>query len=305
MKYPSYMNLSDADWAAKKEQSLKMLSCCTLCGHRCKINRLKGEKGFCRQGSKLKVASIIVHTGEEPCLAGEGDNFRGTGNIFFSGCTARCTFCQNYPISQLGVGNEIASIDLALEMIKLQNRKVHHIGLVTPTPHIPLFIDSLYLAIDKGLNLPLIINTNAYMTMECLALLDGLIDIYLPDFKYSSNKVSKEISKMPGYRNIAIKAIKEMYRQTGRLKLKNKIAYRGVLIRHLVLPSNFSQSENVLRIITKKIDRKAAISLMNQYFPAYNAVKHPLLKRRLSPKSYLRAQKTMNSLHSLWGWKQK
>ena len=315
--YPSYLSLKPSEWESKEQLAKELLHSCKLCGHKCKIDRENGKIGICKMGSEIKLASASVHKGEEPCFSGISNNYLyemdfeaiensgGTGNLFFSSCTAKCVFCQNYPISQLKVGNTVTPEQVANYMLELQEKGVYHIGWVTPTPHIPKLITALKLAREGGLHLAIIANTNSYLSMEALHLLDGLIDIYLPDFKYASNSIALDLSFLENYRDVTLKSILEMYRQVGRLQLQAGIAYKGVLIRHLVLPNNLSQTEDVLHIISSTIDKQCAISLMSQYFPTYKSYDFPLLNRKLTATEYKNALDKMEKYLDLWGFKQK
>jgi len=190
-------------------------------------------------------------------------------------------------------------------MIRLQKRGVYHIGLVTPTPHIAGLIKAIHIAVRKGLHLPIIANTNGYTSIHGLRLLQGIVDIYLPDFKYIRNRIATELSCLPDYTSTALNGIREMYRQVGRLTLHDGLAVKGVLIRHLVLPNNLSGTSKVLEMIHDRIDKRCAISLMKQYFPCNKALSHPLLSRRLSRTEFLRAKRVMRRLRTLWGWVQR
>lgn len=261
----------------------KQLTHCCLCPWECKVNRVKGETGICQAGHGLRVAKFLPHFGEEPVLTGNN----GSGTIFFTHCNLKCQFCQNYQISQQHLGNPMDSVQLAEAMISLQGKGCHNINLVSPTHVLPTIMKALKEAISKGLTLPLVYNSNGYERVETLKLLDGIIDIYLPDAKYGDNTKAQELSKAKHYTQHNILALKEMHRQVGSLTINKKgLAERGLIIRHLVLPHNLARTEQVLRSIKKQIGTDVHISLMGQYFPAYLACNHEPINRKLTTKEY-------------------
>ena len=283
MRYPSYLNLSKDQLNARVEKLFKILEKCEICPRRCWVNRLKGEKGFCKLGELPMVSSFHPHFGEESVLIGE----YGSGTIFFTFCNLACVYCQNYEISQLGVGNEISYEKLAQMMINLQNQGCHNINLVTPTPQVLQIVKALTIAIEKGLELPLVYNTNTYDSLETLKLLDGIIDIYMPDARYSDEKMAIKYSFAPKYPEIMKKALIEMHRQVGDLVVdKNGIAKRGLLVRHLVLPNNIAGSKEIFEFIAKEISKNTFINIMEQYYPCYKASQYPELSRRISLEEY-------------------
>jgi len=286
MAYPSYLGLEEKEIEQRIVQAYKALSPCQLCPRNCRKNRLQGERGFCNSGEEILISSYNAHFGEEPPLVGE----YGSGTIFFTNCTLRCVYCQNYPISQLGNGKKVDVEELAEIMLTLQKRKCHNINLVTPTHFVPQILKSLKIAIKKGLNIPLVYNTSGYESVNTLKLLDKVIDIYLPDARYADNKVAEKYSAAPHYFQIMKEAIKEMYRQVGNLKIdKKQIALSGLIIRHLVLPENLSGTREIMRFIVQEISPLAYISLMSQYFPAYLASQFPPLSRRINHNEYQKA----------------
>lgn len=293
MRYiPSYLNLSEKEWKERIEKAYSMLESCRVCPHECGVNRLKDEKGFCRTGKNAIVDSYFPHHGEEKPIRGT----RGSGTVFFSWCNMKCVYCQNYQISQLGMGTPITPYELARIFLSLQSMGCHNINLVTPSHVVPQIIHALYLAVKEGLKIPIVYNTSSYDSIESLKLLDGIVDIYLADIKYASNEMGKRYSKVKNYWDVASEALKEMYRQVGNLKLDDKgIAYRGLLIRHLILPNNIAQTEKVLSFI-KTIDENLAVNLMNQYYPAYKAFKYPELSRRITYEEYKNALKHADNL---------
>ena len=241
-----------------------ILNCCTLCPRECKVNRNKGEIGLCGMDSKIKVARIAPHYFEEPPISGD----KGSGAIFFSGCNLKCIFCQNYNISTNNFGKEISINSLATKMVKLQKDGVHNINLVTPTHFIPQIKDSIKQAKKMGLSIPIVYNTSSYEKKESLKMLDGLIDIYLPDLKYYDDILAIRYSKAPNYFNIAIDAIEEMYRQVGPVQFdSNGIMKKGIIVRHLLLPGHIEDSKKILEYLHLIYGDNIFISIMNQYTP--------------------------------------
>ncbi len=293
------MDLNLEDLKKRCQEAETVLSSCTICPRSCRVNRLKGEKGFCEGGVLAKVASYNSHYGEEPPISGH----HGSGTIFFSGCTLRCIFCQNYPISQLHEGREVSSQELAKMMLYLQERRCHNINLVTPTHFVPQFLKALVLARKEGFNLPIVYNTSGYETIQTLKILEGVVDIYLPDLKYGDDEVGKEISGVKDYFTFAGPALKEMYRQVGNVVFnKENVAVKGLIVRHLVLPDNLSTTDKVLRFLAEEVSREVTVSLMAQYFPAHQALTHPILKRRLTTEEYSQMVKLAQDLglHNLF-----
>ena len=261
---------------------LEILKECQICPHKCKIDRTK-QIGRCKATDKIKIALYSIHNFEEPCISGT----KGSGTIFFSNCNMNCIYCQNYEISQLGKGKEITIHELADIMIKQQEKGVENINLVTPTSYTLQIIEAIKIAKKKGLKIPIVYNTNGYENVETLRLLEGYIDIYLPDLKYYDNEISKKYSKVDNYFEIATKAIKEMYRQVGQPILdKNGIMTKGLMIRHLVLPNNIENSKKILKWIKENLDNNIYVSIMAQYFPTYKAKETDDLNRKLTKKEY-------------------
>ena len=241
-----------------------MLEECRLCPFECKINREEGALGRCRAGKNAKIALYKLHYDEEPCISGEN----GSGTVFFSNCNLKCVFCQNYEISSEEYGEEISIQRLAEIFIELQEKNANNINLVTATPYVYQIIEAIKLAKEKGLKIPIVYNSSGYESIETLKLLDGYIDIYLPDFKYMDNNLAKRLSGAENYTEIVKEAIKEMYRQVGYPKMdSNGLIQRGLIIRHLVLPSYIENSKKVLEWIKNNIDERVYISIMAQYFP--------------------------------------
>ena len=270
----------------------KELECCTICPHNCKINRTKNP-GRCKSTDKIKIALYSIHNFEEPCISGEN----GSGTIFFSNCNMNCVFCQNYEISQLGRGKEITIEELADIMIKQQERNVQNINLVTPTSYALHIIEAIKIARKKGLKIPIVYNTNGYESVETLKLLEGYVDIYLPDLKYYYDDLAKKYSKVDNYFEIATKAIQEMYRQVGAPVLdENGVMKKGLMIRHLILPNEVQNSKKVLKWIKENIDSNVYVSIMAQYFPTYKAKEIPEIARKITKEEY---EKVENYLYEL------
>jgi putative pyruvate formate lyase activating enzyme len=279
-----------------------MLAHCELCPHRCAADRLAGKHGVCRMGSRPKVASWNVHPWEEPPISGT----RGSGTIFFSGCTGRCCFCQNYPISQLDHGDVVSVERLAEMMVELQGKGVHNINFVTPTHFMPHILAALTHAIEAGLCVPLVYNTSGYETVEALRLLDGIVDVWLPDIKYDDNAVARRLSGYTNYVENNRSALLEIFRQVGdELVLDEEgIARRGLIVRHLVLPGGLSGTPEVLRWIAAHLSPHVHVSLMDQYFPAHRALDDPVLGRHLTPEEYEAALDAFEAAGLTRGWQQ-
>lgn len=304
MMYPSYLNIyNSGKFRELISLAYSLLSECKLCPRKCGTERLKDKKdGKCNSGLLPKVSSYNAHHGEEPPISG----FRGSGTIFFTNCNLKCIYCQNYPISQLGSGKEVEPTDLASMMLSLQVRGCHNINLVTPTHFVPQILHALHLAIERGLTIPLVYNSSGYDSLEELKLLDGIVDIYMPDSRYGDSQIGMKLSGIPGYVEVNRKALLEMHRQVGDLKVdEHGIGKRGLVIRHLVLPNDLSGTEEVLRFISEKISKKTYLSLMAQYFPAYKAVENSLLDRRLKVEEYETALRLAEKYSLLNGWSQK
>jgi putative pyruvate formate lyase activating enzyme len=281
--YPSYLNLTKKELEERIERLFKILERCEICPKRCRVNRLKGEKGFCQLGYLPMVSAYHPHFGEESVLVGK----YGSGTIFLSGCNLHCVYCQNFEISQLRIGKEISFERLAEMMIELQNLGCHNINFVTPTPQVPQIVKALEIAIEMGLKIPLVYNTSAYDSVEVLKLLDGIFDIYLPDAKYSDNKIALKYSLAPNYFEIMKAAIKEMHRQVGDLVVNEKgIAVRGLIVRHLVLPNKLAGSEKIFEFISKEISENTFLNIMDQYWVAYKAPQYPEISRRITKEEF-------------------
>lgn len=261
---------------------LELLEKCTICPHNCGINRTNNQIGRCKSKDTVKIALYSTHNFEEPCISGK----KGSGTVFFSNCNMNCVFCQNYEISQQGKGKEITIEELAEIFIKQQEKDVENINLVTPTSYVPQIIESIKIARNKGLKLPIVYNTNGYEKVETLEMLEGYVDIYLPDFKYSDNKLAKRLSKVDNYFEIATRALKEMYRQTGKAVFDDRgIMQKGMIIRHLVLPNHILNSRRVLKWINENM-HDVYVSVMAQYFPTYKAKDIEDINRKLTKEEY-------------------
>jgi putative pyruvate formate lyase activating enzyme len=283
------------------KEGYRRLAACDLCPHCCGVNRIKGEQGRCRSGFKPRIASANLHRGEEPPISGS----MGSGTIFFSGCTLRCVFCQNFPISQQGNGETISTSELAKRMLGLQKRGAHNINLVTPTHWLPQFLAALWLAIPQGFNLPIVWNSSGYETVEALQLLDGVVSIYLPDMKYSNDTQAVELSGAPGYREINRAALQEMLQQVGQLQVDdNGIAVKGLIVRHLVLPQGRAGSVETLPWIAEHLGQETHIALMSQYFPAWQAVNKDGINRGLTHDEYDAAVEALEDAGLENGWVQ-
>jgi len=284
--YPSYLNLSKKDLKERIEKLFEILKNCEICPRKCHVNRLKGEKGYCQLGYLPVVSAFHPHFGEESVLVGR----HGSGTCFMTSCNLSCVYCQNYEISQLRIGKEISFEELAEMMIELQSLGCQNINFVTPTHQVPAILKSLEIAIDEGLKIPLVYNTNSYDSVEVLKLLDGIFDIYLPDAKYSDDEVAQKYSNAPNYFKIMKSAIKEMHRQVGDLVINEEgIAVRGLIVRHLVLPNDLAGSEKIFEFIAKEISKNTFINIMDQYWPAYKAHQYPELSRRITEKEFQEA----------------
>jgi putative pyruvate formate lyase activating enzyme len=284
---PSYITLHEKGELRQRIKLLKeFLKECRLCPRECRVNRLDGEAGVCQAGSELMVSSAFPHFGEEPPLVG----YQGSGTIFLTHCNLRCIFCQNYDISHLGGGERITSSDMARNMIRLQEMDCHNINFVTPTHYAPQIVGSFPEAIEKGLRLPIVYNCSGYESMEVIRLLEGIVDIYMPDVKYLDEKHSKRFSNAPDYPEVIKKILKEMHRQVGDLTTNAKgIAERGLLIRHLVMPNEVASSEAVFKFIAEEISVHSYVNIMDQYRPEYRAHEYPEINRRITHKEYMEA----------------
>lgn len=298
--YPAYLETHHNQTLSKvMEKTFGMLKSCCLCPRNCRVNRLKNEKGHCKTGLNPRVCSFMPHHGEEPPISGSS----GSGTIFFSNCNLSCVYCQNYEFSQLGQGREVEPEELTKFMLELQKLGCHNINLVTPTHILPQILKALSLAIPRGLNIPLVYNTGGYELPGVIALLKGIVDIYLPDMRYAQNNMAVKYSSAPDYPRYNQQAVKEMYAQVGTAQINDhNIITRGLIIRHLVLPHNISGTEKIMRFISQEITPETYISLMSQYLPYYKASAYPKLRRRLTPEEYENAKEIMRRYNLINGW---
>lgn len=272
--------------AARRVDYLKRsLQRCVLCPQKCRANRSAGEKGFCRLGAEMVISTALPHHGEEPPLSGS----RGAGTLFFSSCNLRCIYCQNDQISHSQTGRRVSEEELAGIMLELEALGCHNIEPVTPTPQLPGIMAALLIARERGLRLPFVFNCGGYEREKIIRRLDGMVDIYLPDYKYGIAGVGRSFSEAPDYPRHALASLREMVRQVGdTLEMEEGVAKRGVLVRHLVLPGRWDNSLSVLRAIRENISRFVPLSLMAQYTPNRAVGTHPLLGRRISRQEYER-----------------
>jgi len=284
---PSYIDLYRSGELKERLDRLKeKLESCDICPRKCKINRYEKAGTYCKTRLYPWVSSFGPHFGEEAPLVGR----MGSGTIFFTHCNLRCVFCQNYDISQKGVGEEIDIATLARIMLQLQEQGCHNINLVTPTHVVPQIVEALFIAVREGLHIPLVYNSGGYDSEDTIRLLNGIIDIYMPDIKYSDDAHSKRYSQAPDYFEIAKKAIKEMHRQVGDLQISDDgIAMRGLLVRHLVLPGGRAGTANVMEFLAEEISVHTYVNIMEQYRPCYNASKYPEIARRITSEEFLEA----------------
>lgn len=261
----------------------ELLSSCTICPRFCKVNRKNNEIGFCKAGYSLKVARASLHEWEEPCISGTN----GSGTIFFSHCNLKCIFCQNYSISTEDFGKEISTSKLSEIFLDLQNKNAHNINLVTPTHFVPQIIEAIKLAKKKGLNIPIVYNSSGYETRDTIKLLDGLIDIYLPDLKYYSNTLATTYSKAPNYFEYAKCAIDEMISQVGLPVFDDDgILKKGVIVRHLMLPNQLEDSKEIIKYLYDTYHDDIYISIMNQYTPLKQVENIPSLNQKVKDDDY-------------------
>jgi len=303
---PSYITTyHSGQLRAKIKLANLHLENCQLCPRHCGVNRYQGQKGFCQVGKRAKIYKYKLHHGEEPPISGSPlTTERGSGIIFFAGCTMACCFCQNYPYEPLARGYEVTSLDLARIMLELQHQGAYNINLVTSTQFIPQILDALELAIQQGLHLPIVYNTNGYDSLTALRLLDGIVDIYLPDMKYNSEMAARRFSYTPNYPTVNRQVVTEMYRQVGLLRCNDEgIALRGLIIRHLLLPNDLAGTADILRFIAE-LDPHIHVSLMSQYLPIWNARRFGEISRRITYREFEEALELLDKLGLHNGWVQ-
>jgi len=284
--YPSYTNLSEADWQCRLEMLREIFSPCMLCPRTCGARREEDEAGECKSARLAKVGSYNLHFGEEPPISG----YAGSGTVFFSGCNLRCLFCQNYPISQMAHGNFAAAEEIAGYYLELQERGAHNINLVTPS-HVNLqWFEALYIAAKRGLRLPIVYNCGGYDRVEVLKVFEGVIDIYMPDAKYRDRALAEKLSEAKDYPEVNAAALREMYRQVGPLETDDiGVGVRGMLVRHLMIPGQLDNTIACLEDIAA-ISPEIPVSLMTQYFPAYKAQATPGMDARVTKEEYRAAE---------------
>ena len=302
MHEPSYLKLyREGKLQDRIDLAVKLMNDCTLCPRECHVDRLSGKLGFCRTGEKAKVASLHAHFGEESPLVGDS----GSGTIFFRSCNLLCSFCQNYDISHDAEGGEVEPKDLAVMMLSLQRRGCHNINFVTPSHVVPQILRGLSIAVGQGLHVPLVYNTGGYDNVETLKILDGIFDIYMPDFKFWEERWTEKFCNAPDYRKIVVAAIKEMHSQVGDLVVdESGIAVKGLLVRHLVMPNNAANTREIMEFLAEKISKDTYVNVMDQYHPCGKAFADPTINRRITRNEYISALRSAKEagLHRLDSW---
>jgi len=286
-RVPVYLETYESGVLDERIEKLEaILNECKLCPRACGVNRNKGEKGYCKSDKHLMVSSVQPHFGEEDVLVGT----YGSGTIFLTNCNLRCIYCQNYDISHLGYGQRMTVEELAFSMLSLQKRGCHNVNFVTPTHYTPQIVKALKIAIEKGLRIPIVYNCGGYEAKSTIELLDGIVDIYMPDIKYGDVENAKRYSNAPDYFDRCKEAVKEMHRQVGDLKVDERgIACRGLLIRHLVLPNRIAGSAEVLKFVATEISKESYVNIMMQYRPMYKAHEYKELNRGIKMSEYREA----------------
>jgi len=285
---PAYFKTGLGALRRKVREAYRRLKHCHICARHCGVNRLLNEKGECRAGREVFISGYGPHFGEEAPLVGE----HGSGTIFFTFCNLKCVFCQNYEISWLGEGRRVSIRELARIMLRLASMGCHNINLVSPSHYVPQILAALWFAARDGLHIPIVYNTGGYDALATIKLLDGVIDIYMPDLKYMDPALGLKLSGIPDYPEAAAKALKEMQRQVGDLVIdQDGIARRGLLVRHLVLPGHLDNTEKVVKFLAREISPNCFVNVMGQYYPVYEADKYPPLNRRLTAAEYREAIK--------------
>ena len=283
---PNYLKTyKEGKLEAKIEQLNRILAHCTLCPRQCKVHRDNDEKGFCGGGKDLRISSVFAHFGEESCLVGR----LGSGTIFFTYCNLKCVFCQNYEISHQGLGNIVTKEKLATHMIRLQRLGCHNINLVTPTHFVPQILESLLLAIKQGLDIPLVYNCGGYESEDMIDILDGVVDIYMPDVKFSSSEISRQFCGVVDYFFNLKRVLKKMHQQVGDLEIKDGIAQKGLLIRHLVLPGGLAGTGEIMEFIAQEISPQTYINIMSQYRPCGEAYRFAQINHYITQQEYTEA----------------
>jgi len=285
---PAYLKLPVGELMRRAEAAFERMTSCDLCAQACQVDRVGGKPGLCHTGIRARISSFSPHMGEEDPLRG----WRGSGTIFFARCNLSCQYCQNHDISQADAGREIEARELAAIMLELQARNCHNINFVSPSHVVAQILAALVIAAERGLHLPLVYNTGGYDSLNTLALLDGVIDIYMPDMKYANEELARRYSRIDDYPQINQDAVREMHRQVGDLQIDEKgLATRGLLVRHLILPNNIAGTGEIVRFLAEEISRETYLNLMDQYRPSYRAGDFPELNRRLTKEEYQAAIK--------------
>jgi len=281
---PAYIEAREKGLLKEKiKQAYKLMESCVLCGRYCRVNRMKGEKGFCKTGKEARISSFGPHFGEESPLVGR----YGSGTIFLTGCNLGCIFCQNYDISILREGSGVSIEKLADTMLNVRDRGCHNVNFVTPTHQLPMILKALDIAVEKGLDIPVVWNCGGYESPEALEILDGVVDIYMPDFKFFDKEPAKKYLNAPDYQEIACKALKEMHRQVGDLQTDERgIATRGLLVRHLVMPGGLAGTIKFVKWLADAISPNTYINVMAQYRPCYKASRYPEIDRRITSEEF-------------------
>jgi putative pyruvate formate lyase activating enzyme len=296
---PAYLALHRSGELQKRaEAALTLLESCRVCPRECRVDRQHNEQGFCKTGRYALVSSAFAHMGEEDCLRG----WQGSGTIFFSRCNLGCDFCQNFDISQAGIGEELNAHRIADVMLRLQTTGCHNINLVTPAHVVPQVLEALILAVNHGLCLPLVYNTSGYDPLDTLQLLDGVVDIYMPDFKFWYPDLAARYMDTPDYPEVAQRALREMHRQVGTLKMDGDgLARRGVLVRHLVMPGLAENTRAIMRFLAEEISPDTYVNVMAQYHPSgkVGTRHHAEINRALSPREYAEAIQIAHEM-GLW-----
>lgn len=298
---PGFLRLHrSGELKRRAEEFYKHLSECRLCPRKCGVNRLAGKTGFCQAGTQARIFSSQPHFGEEPPLTGT----KGSGVIFFSLCTGGCIYCQNWPMSHEGGGEELLVPQLSGIMLLLKKSGCHNLNLVSPTPWLPQIICALALAAEDGFDLPLVFNTSGYESIETLRMLEGMADIYLADTRYGEDGAAEKYSGMKNYVKINRAALREMHRQVGSLRCEGGIARRGLIVRHLVLPNNLAGTKEALRFLREEVSPEVHLSLMSQYYPFFRAYEDPLLNRPITHEEYREACRILFESGLENGWLQ-
>jgi putative pyruvate formate lyase activating enzyme len=285
--WPSYLALGTTEIRRRAAEAVAALARCEVCPRNCRVDRLQNEARVCSTGRYARVSSFFAHFGEEDCLRGT----RGSGTIFFSFCNLRCVFCQNWDASQAGHGREHSPGELADAMLDLQGQGCHNINFVTPEHVVPQILEALPIAIERGLRLPLVYNTSAYDSLESLRWMDGIVDIYMPDFKVWTKQSGIRYLKAKDYRDVACRIMKEMHRQVGPLQIgSDGLATRGVLVRHLVMPGLLDEASEIFRFLAREVSSDTYVNVMGQYRPEYRAEQYPEIARRPTSDEMRRAR---------------